>query len=125
MVSTIECACAHAPGYKPLICESLELPVATSFDAESCVQANARQLHEFLSECSGDFLKATDGRSPLTYGRLKTFLASGRADVSGFGVGNDDRLAALVGNGPEAAVAFFCFLYAVRLCTSESESPEQ
>ena len=54
-----------------------------------------------------------DNRQPLTYARLKSFIAN-ELSLHDFGIGQGDRLCVIIPNGPEAAV---CFLGMSLQCT--------
>ena len=46
------------------------------------------------------------GRDPLTYGRLRTHLEDVAHTLHSLGIGRNDRIALVLHNGPEMAVAF-------------------
>ena len=46
------------------------------------------------------------GRDPLTYGRLYTHLKNVVKTLNGMDIGRNDRVAIVLPNGPEMAVAF-------------------
>ena len=47
-----------------------------------------------------------EGRADLTHGGLREFAAKVVADLNGFGIGRNDRVAIVLPNGPEMATAF-------------------
>jgi acyl-CoA synthetase (AMP-forming)/AMP-acid ligase II len=49
---------------------------------------------------------AAVGRSPLTYGRLREHIEDAVKDLNAMGVSRNDRVAIVLANGPEMAVAF-------------------
>jgi acyl-CoA synthetase (AMP-forming)/AMP-acid ligase II len=57
-----------------------------------------------------------DGRKPLTFKRLRQFMSSRDADVSRFGVTAGDRLATILGDGPQFVVAFWVFSAQCAVC---------
>jgi acyl-CoA synthetase (AMP-forming)/AMP-acid ligase II len=71
--------------------------------------ASSMVISDLLPDTDDPFILSMDGRAALTYRRLRRFLESGDADVSSFGVDRYDRLAVMIKNGPEAAVALFAF----------------
>ena len=50
----------------------------------------------------------TPGGKPLTYGALRDLAARTVATLNARGVGRGDRVAIVLDNGPEMAVAFLC-----------------
>jgi len=79
------------------------------------------RLQDFLEnmtdqELDRDFIIPIDRRERLTFRRLKDFIQSRDADLSRFGVGGDDRIATILGDGPEAAVAFWAFSAQCSFC---------
>mmetsp|Transcript_10770 Transcript_10770/g.18277 ORF Transcript_10770/g.18277 Transcript_10770/m.18277 type:complete len:1054 (+) Transcript_10770:105-3266(+) len=81
-------------------------PLAKQFSCSDVVIPQASYIKDLIGDCQADFIVPVDGRRPLTYSELQQFLASGRADVSVFGITSIDRLTVILGNGPEAAVAW-------------------
>ena len=63
------------------------------------IQARAEQIPEAvaISGC---------GRNPLTYGRLCAQVGDGVEQLNSMGVGRQDRVAIVLANGPEMAMAF-------------------
>lgn len=53
------------------------------------------------------FLHSNDGRQPLTFSMLRSFIVSETVEV--LGLKREDRLCTALPNGPEAAVAFLAF----------------
>jgi acyl-CoA synthetase (AMP-forming)/AMP-acid ligase II/thioesterase domain-containing protein len=49
---------------------------------------------------------AAPGRPPLTYGRLRTYISQVVQTLNAMGLGRHDRVALVLPNGPEMAVAF-------------------
>ena len=47
-----------------------------------------------------------NGRSAMTYGRLKKLIVDVQADLAALGVGRNDRVAIVLPNGPEMAASF-------------------
>merc|ERR1719223_2380092 len=85
--------------------------VARAFLAGSVCPASSKTVIDLLQIGDGaaKFLIPTDGRQALTYEALRIFLNAGGADLSRFGIGLHDRVALVIGNGAEAAVAIFGF----------------
>ena len=49
------------------------------------------------------------GRTPLTYGQLQTHVKDVVKTLNAMGIGRNDRVATVLPNGPEMAVAFIAF----------------
>jgi len=73
-------------------------------------------VQDFIDKSDRLYLISVNGKKPLTYERLKAFISSKEADVSRFGVAGRDRLAAILGDGPEGAVAFWAFSAQCTFC---------
>ena len=54
------------------------------------------------------------GRSPMTYGALRSLVDRTVASLKGIGVRRDDRIAIVLPNGPEMAAAFIAVLKPAR-----------
>jgi len=66
-------------------------------------------LQDFLKDAKADqIFLVGEHRKPLYYKRLWQFIST-EADLSRFGITKNDRLAAMLGDGPEAVVAFLAF----------------
>ncbi|HEV8197245.1 MAG TPA: AMP-binding protein, partial [Gemmatimonadales bacterium] len=66
-----------------------------------------RQLVEAAAERDPDAVAIlAPGRTPLTYGRLSRHIADVVGVLNTLGVGRNDRVAMVLPDGPEAAVAF-------------------
>ncbi|MDP6108295.1 MAG: AMP-binding protein [Candidatus Brocadiia bacterium] len=67
-------------------------------------------MHTVLADRAGaapdDIAILAPGRRPLTYGRLHGHIRETVAALNRTGVGRSDRVAVVLPNGPEMAVAF-------------------
>jgi acyl-coenzyme A synthetase/AMP-(fatty) acid ligase len=95
--------------------------LATAISAEPFVKRDEQVLQDFLAkmtddELDRDFIIPVDRRERLTFRRLKDFISSKDADLSRFGVSGNDRIATVLGDGPEAAVAFWAFSAQCSFC---------
>lgn len=67
----------------------------------------ANSLRELLDTGADDASAiGAEGRADLTHGGLRDFAAKVVADLNGFGIGRNDRVAIVLPNGPEMATAF-------------------
>jgi len=67
----------------------------------------ANSLRELLDTGADDAPAiGAEGRADLTHGGLRDFAAKVVADLNGFGIGRNDRVAIVLPNGPEMATAF-------------------
>jgi len=67
----------------------------------------ANTLHELLGTGAADAPAiGAEGQADLTHGALRDFAAQVVADLNGFGIGRNDRVAIVLPNGPEMATAF-------------------
>ena len=65
-----------------------------------------RQLQATASSHAGDAALAAPGRPPLTHGELLDRVRDTVGTLNSFGIGRSDRVATVLPNGPEAALAF-------------------
>ncbi len=65
-----------------------------------------RLLQRQVERCPDALAVSAPGRTGLTYGRLRERVEDVRADLNRLGVGRGDRVAMVLPNGPEMAVAF-------------------
>lgn len=63
--------------------------------------------YDLLPDTEAPFIRAADGRTPLSFKALKEFIVSDKCEV--LGLDRTDRLCTAIPNGPEAAVCFFAF----------------
>lgn len=67
----------------------------------------ANTLHQLLETGAADApAVGAEGQPDLTHGGLRAFAAGVIADLNGFGIGRNDRVAIVLPNGPEMATAF-------------------
>jgi acyl-CoA synthetase (AMP-forming)/AMP-acid ligase II len=95
--------------------------LATAISADPFIKRDEATLQDFLEkmtddELDRDFIIPIDKRERLTFRRLKDFVYSKDADLSRFGVSGNDRIATILGDGPEAAVAFWAFSAQCSFC---------
>jgi len=64
-------------------------------------------FYDLLPDRDEPFLHAVDGRKPLTFKELRSFVTSDAVEV--FGLGREDRLCTAIPNGPEPRCVFFAF----------------
>eukprot|EP00427_Karlodinium_veneficum_P020045 CAMPEP_0169133466 /NCGR_PEP_ID=MMETSP1015-20121227/39323_1 /TAXON_ID=342587 /ORGANISM="Karlodinium micrum, Strain CCMP2283" /LENGTH=570 /DNA_ID=CAMNT_0009197851 /DNA_START=62 /DNA_END=1770 /DNA_ORIENTATION=+ len=96
-------------------------PLAQTISCDPYIKRTELVLQDFLEKMTDDqldrdFIVPIDKRGRVTYRRLKTFIASRDADLSRFGVHGNDRIATILGDGPEAAVAFWAFSAQCQFC---------
>jgi len=66
-----------------------------------------KTFYDHLPDRNEPFLYSIDGRRPLTFSELKSFIIDPKNDVPG--LGREDRLTTAFPNGPELAVAYLTF----------------
>src|SRR5262245_446962 len=65
-----------------------------------------RLLEAHAARASDAMAILAPGRAPLTYGRLRVHIDDVVQRLRAMGLGRNDRVALVLSNGPEAAVAF-------------------
>lgn len=94
------------------------LPPRDGFDESqrvSCANYEAgdwKTFYDFIRESDSPFLYSPDGREPLTFSLLRSFIADPINDIPG--LGREDRLCTAIPSGAELSVAFL--VYSLR-CT--------
>src|SRR2546422_2197625 len=77
---------------------------------QSTTSGQGLSLHDLLetqAERAPDAIAiAAPGRPPLTYGRLRIHIGHVVKTLNAMGLGRNDRIALVLPNGPEMAVAF-------------------
>src|SRR6267143_561582 len=87
--------------------ERLGPPIGAAADGGrvGCLSINA--MLEIWAERTPDAIAiAAPGRTPLTYGRLRTHMGDVIQTLNALGLGRNDRVAIVLPTGPEMAVAF-------------------
>eukprot|EP00747_Dinoflagellata_sp_TGD_P169800 gnl/TRDRNA2_/TRDRNA2_199728_c0_seq1.p1 gnl/TRDRNA2_/TRDRNA2_199728_c0~~gnl/TRDRNA2_/TRDRNA2_199728_c0_seq1.p1 ORF type:complete len:590 (+),score=107.02 gnl/TRDRNA2_/TRDRNA2_199728_c0_seq1:64-1833(+) len=66
-----------------------------------------KTFYDFIPDNADTFLLPVDGRKPLTYKDLRSFLLDPKHDI--LGLGREDRLCAALPNGPESATVYLVY----------------
>jgi acyl-CoA synthetase (AMP-forming)/AMP-acid ligase II len=75
-------------------------------DKLATLRAIPELLDSLAEQCGDSVAIAAPGRVPLRYSRLRLQLTETGETLAGMGIGGNDRVALVVPNGPEMAVAF-------------------
>ena len=79
------------------------ITVETRYPESSCLE---RVLRSWADQTPDAIAIAAPGRAPLTYSRLRSQLDHVIGTLNSIGIGRNDRVAMVLPDGPEAAVAF-------------------
>jgi len=90
------------------VCPALEhYDPSKQWLAEDALKKEWTTFYDLLPDNDKPAILAMDGRKPLSYNKLKQFIASDACEV--LGLKREDRLCTAIPNGPEAAVCFLAF----------------
>jgi acyl-CoA synthetase (AMP-forming)/AMP-acid ligase II len=108
----------------PTCADSRPRELATALNTHHTF-TDGKVLQDFIPDIDEPFVLAVDGRQPLTYAQLRALLSSNDVDVSRFGVSGSDRLATILGDGPEFVVAFWVFSAKCAVCPINHKASDE